>query len=93
MEQIDCGKADAWMFQGPDGTVGRIEISSRRDGIVNRFEFYEKSVLTRAEEDTDRDGRVDKWETYDGGALVTVGFDTKHTGSPDTVMDYRKTAK
>ncbi len=93
VSRANDGKADAWMFQAPDGTVGRIEISTRRDGTVNRVEFYEKGVLTRAEEDTDRDGRVDKWETYADGALATVGFDTKHTGTPDTVMDYRKTAR
>src|SRR5262245_28915995 len=58
ISRANDGKPDAWMFQGPDGTVGRIEISTRRDGVVNRREFYEKDVMTRAEEDTDNDGRV-----------------------------------
>ena len=78
------------LFRAPDGSVARVEVSTRRDGKVNRTEFYEKGALARAEEDTDADGRVDKWEQYESGALVSVSFDTTKSGKPTTTIDYRK---
>ena len=77
-------------MQGSDGAATRFEISTKRDGTVDRIEFYENDVLTRAEEDTDADGRVDKWEHYEAGALVSVAFDTARSGKPTTTVDYRK---
>ncbi len=44
----------------------RIDVSTHRDGRIDRIEHYERDVLVRAEEDTDGDGKIDKWETYDG---------------------------
>ncbi len=84
------GKEDAWVFRSGDGSVARVELSTRRDGTVNRTEFYESGALARAEEDTDADRRVDKWEQYESGALVTVSFDTTKSGKPTTTVDYRK---
>src|SRR5262249_29242791 len=92
LSRANDGKPDTWVFEGPDGTVARMEISTHHDGKVNRTEFFEKGSLTRAEEDTDGDGKVDKWEVYEGGSVARVSFDTKHTGSPDTVIDYRAPA-
>ena len=86
------GKPDAWAYQAPDGSVGRVEISTHRDGKIDRTEFYQESVLVRAEADGDGDGKVDKWETYENGALATVSFDTTHSGQPTTTIDYRKEA-
>ena len=43
------GKIDTWSYPGPDGSIARIEISTRHDGKMNRTEYYEKSVLVRAE--------------------------------------------
>ena len=82
------GKEDGWVFSGTDGVTGRIELSTRRDGKVNRIEFYENSLVARAEEDTDGDGRTDKWETYDGSRLALVAFDTKHRGVADRRIVY-----
>jgi hypothetical protein len=70
--------------------VERVELSTKRDGTLNRTEFYEKGALARAEEDTDGDGRVDKWERYESGALVSASFDTAKSGKPTTTIDYRK---
>ena len=50
-------------LSGADGQVARIEVATRRDGKVNRVEFY-GGGLARAEEDTDGDGKPDKRETY-----------------------------
>ena len=70
--------------------VARIEVSTKHNGKPNRTEFYEKASLVRAEEDTDSDGRIDKWEEYEAGALVTVSFDTTKSGTPTTIINYRK---
>ena len=75
-------------FQAADGSIARIEVSTRRDGKANRVEFYENGALARAEEDTDADGRVDKWERYESGALASVSFDTTKSGKPTTTIDY-----
>ena len=81
---------DAWLFQGPDGSPAKIELSTRRDGKVDRTEFYSKGELTRVEADTDADGRIDKWETYIEGVLATVSFDPAKSGKPTITIDYRK---
>jgi hypothetical protein len=77
------GIVDIWAYRGPDGGPGRIERSTRRDGTVDRIDFYENGVVVRAEQDMDHDGRADRWETYEAGALATVAFDTKRQGTPD----------
>jgi hypothetical protein len=82
------GKADAWAWQGEDGQIARIEVSTNRDGKVNRVEFYEIGALARAEEDTNGDGTPDKRETYRGGALASVELDTNHDGRPDRRLTY-----
>jgi hypothetical protein len=82
------GIEDAWTYAGPDGTVSRIEISTRRNGQVDRSEFYEKGVMVRVEEDSDGDGKPDKWERYENGRLLSVDVDTTHTGSPNRRMVY-----
>jgi hypothetical protein len=77
------GIEDAWTYGNPDGTVARIEISTHRNGHVNRTEFYEKDVMVRVEEDTDGDGKPDKWERYESGRLVSVDLDTTSSGTPN----------
>lgn len=66
-----------------------MDISTERDGRVNRIERYQNGVLTQAEDDDDRDGRPDRWETYDGGRLASVAFDTSHRGTPDRRLLYQ----
>jgi antitoxin component YwqK of YwqJK toxin-antitoxin module len=82
------GEVDAWAHQGANGQVARIEVSTRRDGKVNRVEYYEAGKLARAEEDTDGDGKPDKWETCHDGALATVEIDTTRDGKPDRRLTY-----
>lgn len=48
------------MYSSLEGSIGKVEGSTRRDGKVNRREFYEKGAMLRAEEDGDGDGRPDK---------------------------------
>jgi len=82
------GKADAWAYQGDNGRIAGIEVSTNRDGKVNRVEFYETGALARAEEDTNGDGTPDKRETYRSGALASVELDTNHDGRPDRRLTY-----
>ena len=88
--RLNDGIADIWFFEGPDGQPAKIEMSTNRNGTVDRTEFYEKGELARAEHDTDSDGRVDKWETYAGGSLATVSFDTTKSGKPTVTIDYQQ---
>jgi hypothetical protein len=82
-------KPDAWAFAGPDGAVARVEISSVADEQkIDRREFYEATVLVRAEDDTNHDGRPDKWETYENGAVKTAAFDENGDGKPDRRLTY-----
>ena len=82
------GKVDAWAYQGADGQVSRIDVSTRRDGTVNRLEFYEGGKLARTEEDADADGKPEKWETWRDGALASVELDTNRDGQPDRRLTY-----
>ena len=85
----DDGKPDSWFYQASDGTISRAEFSTRKNGRVDRIEYYLKGRLGRAEQDTDGDGRIDKWEEYVDGALVRASFDLTKSGKPTTTIDYR----
>lgn len=70
-------------------TVERVERSTRRDGRINRREFFDNGQLIRVEEDADGNGAVDKWETYEKGALAMMAIDTKGAGKPDRRIRYK----
>jgi len=55
---------------------------------VTRWEYYEKGVLVRVEEDTDFDGKIDTWDTYRDGALAEMAMDTSGRGKPDRKLIY-----
>lgn len=85
------GVEDAWQYFDSTGTITRVETASTRGKngpLIDRIEYYEHGVLTRAEEDTDHDGMIDKWETYAGDHLATVAFDDLHRGSPTRKLVY-----
>ena len=67
------GVEDAWAFHGADGRLVRLEVSTRRDGVVDRWEHYEDGSMVRAESDDDGDGRADTWSTYVNGILAATG--------------------
>jgi hypothetical protein len=72
----------------PDKSIERIERATKRDGKVDRKEFFEGGQLMRAEEDADADGKIDKWETYTGGTLTLMAVDTSHRGTADRRIVY-----
>ena len=85
----EAGKPDAWAYSGPDGKIERVEVSSTSDDKkIDRWEYYERDVLVRAEDDTNQDGSVDKWSTYEGGLLRTAAFDENGDRRPDRRLTY-----
>jgi hypothetical protein len=56
---------------------------------VSRWEFFEKGVLERVEEDTGGDGRIDKWENYLKGSLASMALDTQGRGKPERTLYFR----
>ena len=74
---------DAWVFHDELGQVSRVEVSTARDGIVDRWEHYSGEELVRVETDTDQDGRIDSWSTYRNGILSTTRSDADGDGIPD----------
>jgi hypothetical protein len=96
------GRLDTWIVQGSNGLVERVEVSTRRDGVANRVEYYDAGRLIRSEEDTNADGRIDKWETYrllPGGnpanpfaySVATAAFDFSTRGWPERRFIYSST--
>lgn len=78
------GGIDAWQYRNAAGEVERIEVSRQQDGVVDRWEHYEKGQLARVEEDDDRDGKPDHWLTYDAGILMHEARDRNRDGQPDS---------
>ena len=78
------GVVDAWAFHDEHGQIGRVEVSTRRDGVVDRWEYYRGGALVRVETDADRDSRVDSWSIYRNGVLSTTTSDADGDGFPDS---------
>lgn len=71
------GVEDMWTGAANPSGERRVDISRRRDRVIDRREIYLDDRLTRAEEDTNGDGIPDKWEAFDGGVLRQVALDTR----------------
>jgi len=84
-----AGQIGQTTYVSPLETIEHIERSTRHDGTVSRWEYFEQGELTRVEEDTDGDGKVDKWETYAAGTLSSMALDTTGRGSPDRRLIYK----
>ncbi len=74
---------NAWAYRGSDGEVVKVEVSTRRDGVIDRWEYYDSGQLARVDEDTDHDGRVERWSTYDAGILVDTTTSVAGQRPPD----------
>ena len=81
------GREDTWVTQS--GYSMRVDISTRRDGFVDRREFHEQGVLIRTELDTNFDRLVDEWQEFDNGKLRVLLIDTQQRrGRPDRRLVY-----
>jgi hypothetical protein len=71
---------DTWVVPTADGT--RVELSTRRNGVVDRREFRNGDTLVRVEQDTNLDGAIDQWATYRGGIVRELLVDMTFSGRP-----------
>ena len=77
------GIIDAWSTVDPKTGVMRVEVSTKRNGTIDRWERYEKGVLVRVDLDTNGNGKADRWMTYDGGILMDTFLDANEDGKAD----------
>jgi hypothetical protein len=80
------GREDTWTRV--NGAERSIELSTHRDGIVDRREIYRGDALVRVEADTNRDGLVDTWQEFEGGVLRRLLLDERRAGKPTREVEY-----
>ena len=67
------GREDTWIRVEGDRRL--VDISTGRDGRVDRREVYEDETLIGTQLDTNHDGLPDRWEEFRNGALVRLLLD------------------
>ena len=67
---INDGVIDAWSITDPKTGERHVEMSTRRNGKIDRWEHYVKDALIRVELDTNGDGKPDRRMTYEDGILM-----------------------
>ena len=73
----------------PSGMIPKkIEVDTNKDGIPDRFEYYEEGVLVRIEADSNFDGEIDEWGIVRDGKIVKAEKDTDGDGKADRWMTY-----
>jgi hypothetical protein len=67
---INDGVIDAWSTTDPKTGERHVEMSTRRNGKIDRWEHYVKGALNRVELDTNGDGKPDRRMTFEDGILI-----------------------
>jgi len=81
------GRLDTWARTSGDDL--QLDISTRRDGLIDRREFRRRGVLVRTEHDTNFDGLPDEWQRFEDGRLRELDLDTTlSTGRADRRLVY-----
>jgi hypothetical protein len=81
------GLEDTWTRT--QGEERHVEISTRRDRVVDRREVYRAGRLVRIESDTNADGLPDRWEAFMEGAVTELLLDDdKRHGRPTRRVVY-----
>jgi hypothetical protein len=81
------GRPDTWART--DGDDVQLEMSTSRDGRIDRREFRHAQQLIRTEADTNGDGRLDQWQRFENGRLRELDLDTTlSAGQPDQRLVY-----
>jgi hypothetical protein len=75
---------DAWSTVDPKTGATRVEVSTKRNGTIDRWERYEKGALARVDLDTNGNGKPDRWMTYEDGILMDTFLDANEDGKPDS---------
>jgi hypothetical protein len=86
------GLEDTWVAESGDERV--VEISTRRDGLIDRREIYRGDTLSRTASDTNGDGHPDLWQELEQGRVARVLIDESgaHQG-PTRRIVYRPGAE
>ena len=74
---------DAWAFRNTAGELVRVEVSTKRDGKVDRWEHYRNNRVIKVDLDTNGNGRPDRWQTFEDGILVDTFIDADEDGRAD----------
>ena len=77
------GVIDAWAFRNTAGELVRVEVSTKRDGKIDRWEHYRNNRMIKVETDTNGNGRPDRWQMFDEGILTDTFIDADEDGRPD----------
>jgi hypothetical protein len=77
------GVIDAWVTRDPKTGLNRVEVSTKRNGKIDRWEYYEKNILLKVELDTNGNGKPDRWMTYQDGIQMETILDANEDGEPD----------
>lgn len=74
---------DSWSSTDPKTGERRVEMSTRRNGRIDRWERYVKGALVRVDLDTDGNGKPDRWQIYEAGILIDTFVDANEDGQAD----------
>ena len=77
------GVIDAWVTRNTQTGTVRTEVSTKRNGKIDRWEHYVKGQLVRVDLDTDGNGKPDRWMTYEEGILMDTFMDADEDGRAD----------
>jgi hypothetical protein len=77
------GVIDAWAYRNTAGALVRVEVSTKRDGRIDRWEHYRNDRVIRVDLDTDGNGRPDRWQTFEDGILIDTFIDANEDGRAD----------
>lgn len=80
------GVIDAWVTRNVETEVVHTEVSTKRNGKIDRWEQYVKGQLVRVHLDSDGNGKADRWMTYEDGILMDTFIDADEDGQPDDHM-------
>jgi hypothetical protein len=84
------GKVERWDFYDAHGTLEKVGLSRRDDGVMDAEARYtDAGVLLEIKISTKRDGRYDRIEFYERDALVRSADDTDGDGRPDKWDTYQ----
>jgi hypothetical protein len=84
------GRVERWDFYRPDGSLEKVGLASRNDGVLDAEAFYESGgALARMRVSTRHDRVFDRTEFYAGGILTRSAEDTDRDGRPDKWETYR----
>jgi hypothetical protein len=77
------GIINAWSTVDPKTDVMRVEVSTKRNGVIDRWERYEHGALVRVDLDTNGNGKPDRWMTYQDGIEMDTFLDINEDGKAD----------